>query len=75
MRGGGHRRAYLDERSDKLEVQKHENARDLCLEKWEESPGKGGVLSGVRVYIGGYLAGTTDLEMKRIVAGAGGVTL
>jgi hypothetical protein len=75
MRGGGHRRAYLDERSDKLEVQKHENARDLRPEKREESPGKGGVLSGVRIYIGGYLAGTTDLEMKRIVTGAGGVTL
>ncbi|KAG0709772.1 hypothetical protein DFH29DRAFT_885730 [Suillus ampliporus] len=73
MRGGGHRRGYLDERSEKLKVQKHENARDLCLVERDE--GKCGVLSGVRVYINGYLAGTTDIEMKRIVAGAGGVTL
>jgi len=74
MRGGRHpsRRAYLDERSDKLGVQKHENAQDLRATKGDESDG---VLSGVRVYIGGYLAGTTDIEMKRIVTGAGGVTL
>ncbi|KAG2156191.1 hypothetical protein DEU56DRAFT_765963 [Suillus clintonianus] len=74
-RGGGHRRGYLDERSMKLEVQKHENARDLHPVKRDETEGKRGVLSGVRVYIGGYLAGTTDIEMKRIVAGAGGITL
>ncbi|KAG1783183.1 hypothetical protein EV702DRAFT_1060503 [Suillus placidus] len=74
-RGGGHGRGYLDERSEKLEVQKHENARDLHPVKREETEGKRGVLSGVRVYIGGYLAGTTDIEMKRIVSGAGGVTL
>jgi len=29
-------------------------------------------LSGVRVYIDGYLRGTTDIEMKRIVTSAGG---
>ncbi|OJA13815.1 hypothetical protein AZE42_00492 [Rhizopogon vesiculosus] len=75
MRGGGHRRAYFDERSEKLQVQKNENARDLRPLKRDESREKGGVLSGVRIYIGGYLAGTTDIEMKRIVAGAGGVTL
>ncbi|KAG1752652.1 uncharacterized protein EDB91DRAFT_1103689, partial [Suillus paluster] len=74
-RGGGHRRGYIDERSEKLEVQKHENARDLRPVKIDETEGKCGVLSGVRVYINGYLAGTTDIEMKRIVAGAGGVTL
>ncbi|KAG2077281.1 hypothetical protein BDR04DRAFT_1088239 [Suillus decipiens] len=67
-RGGGHGQGYINERSEKLEVQKHENARDL-------HPGKKGVLSGVCVYISGYLAGTTDIEMKRIVSGAGGVTL
>jgi len=76
MRGGGHRRAYLNERSEKLDVQKQENAQDIRPVKQEESAkGKGSVLSGVRVYINGYLAGTTDIEMKRIVAGAGGVTL
>jgi hypothetical protein len=41
----------------------------------DETEGKKGVLSGVRIYIGGYLAGTTDIEMKRIVSSAGGVTL
>ncbi|KZT42893.1 hypothetical protein SISSUDRAFT_1040753 [Sistotremastrum suecicum HHB10207 ss-3] len=30
------------------------------------------VLSGVRVYINGFLAGTTDMEMKRTVQLAGG---
>ncbi|KAG1755552.1 hypothetical protein EDB19DRAFT_1661908 [Suillus lakei] len=74
-RGGGHGREYLDERSEKLEVQKHENARNLHPVKRDETEEKRGVLSGVRVYIGGYLAGTTDIEMKRIVAGAGGITL
>ena len=33
------------------------------------------VLSGVRVYIDGYLEDTTDIEMKRIVTGAGGQML
>jgi hypothetical protein len=75
MRGSGHRRAYIDEHSERLEVQKHENARSLDLVKENESEGKGSVLSGVRVYIGGYLAGTTDIEMKRIVTDAGGVAL
>lgn len=76
MRGGGHRRAYLNERSEKLDVQKQENARNLRPVKREElAKGKDSVLRGVRVYIDGYLAGTTDIEMKRIVAGAGGVTL
>ncbi|KAG1892314.1 hypothetical protein F4604DRAFT_1698835 [Suillus subluteus] len=68
-RGGGHGREYLDERSEKLEAQKHEECTRLTPK------GKRGVLSGVRIYIGGYLAGTTDIEMKRIVSGAGGVTL
>jgi hypothetical protein len=74
-RGGGHCRGYLDERSEKLEVQKHENARGLHPVTKDETEGKKGVLSGVRIYIGGYLAGTTDIEMKRIVSSAGGVTL
>lgn len=74
-RGCGHNRGYIDDRSKKLEVQKHDNANDLYPVKRDETEGKRGVLSGVRVYIGGYLAGTTDIEMKRIVSGAGGVTL
>ena len=36
---------------------------------------KASVLKGVRVYINGYLRNTTDIEMKRIVALAGGQVL
>ncbi|KAJ8521960.1 hypothetical protein ONZ45_g1373 [Pleurotus djamor] len=36
---------------------------------------KASVLQGVRVYINGYLRNTTDIEMKRIVIGAGGSIL
>ncbi|KAJ8496129.1 hypothetical protein ONZ45_g12572 [Pleurotus djamor] len=36
---------------------------------------KASVLKGVRVYINGYLRNTTDIEMKRIVIGAGGSIL
>ncbi|KAG1759816.1 hypothetical protein EDD22DRAFT_904293 [Suillus occidentalis] len=74
-RGSGHGRGYFDERSEKLEIQKYENAHDLHLVKRDKTEGKRGVLSGVRIYIGGYLEGTTDIEMKRIISGAGGVTL
>ena len=31
-----------------------------------------GVLEGIKIYVGGYMAGTTDIEMKRIVTMAGG---
>ncbi|KAI6105825.1 hypothetical protein F5141DRAFT_1126289 [Pisolithus sp. B1] len=52
-------RQYFDDRNKKLAAQ--------C----KEEPTTG-VLRGVRVYISGYLSGTTDIEMKRIVALAGG---
>jgi hypothetical protein len=33
------------------------------------------VLSNTRIYINGYLRGTTDIEMKRVIAEAGGQVL
>lgn len=55
-------KAYLEDRS-----------RKLSLQRRDEPPI--GVLSNVRVYIDGYLSGTTDIEMRRIIAQAGGATL
>ncbi|KAF9226598.1 hypothetical protein BS17DRAFT_775871 [Gyrodon lividus] len=59
---GDNRTAYLEDRRKKLSLQRKEEPT-------------GDVLSNVRVYIDGYLSGTTDLEMKRIIALAGGTTL
>ncbi|KAH0839912.1 hypothetical protein J3R83DRAFT_864 [Lanmaoa asiatica] len=50
-----------------------DRSRKLSLQRREESPK--GVLSNVRVYIDGYLSGTTDIEIRRIIAQAGGTTL
>ena len=59
--GRGSARQYLESRKQKLEYQ---------------TPSKGSALfSNVRVYINGYLRNTTDIEMKRIVAQAGGEVL
>lgn len=55
-------KAYFEHRSKKLTLQRR-----------DESPG--GVLSDVRVHIDGYLSGTTDIEMRRIIAQAGGTTV
>ena len=33
------------------------------------------VLSNTRIYINGYLRGTTDIEMKRVITEAGGQVL
>ncbi|KAH7887625.1 hypothetical protein F5I97DRAFT_862317 [Phlebopus sp. FC_14] len=60
--GGGTFKEYFKDRAKKLDLQR----------KLEPT---GGVLCNVRVYIGGYLSGTTDIEMKRVVALAGGTTL
>ncbi|KAH7876348.1 uncharacterized protein C8R40DRAFT_1169461 [Lentinula edodes] len=58
-------RPYLQERSRKLAVQKETiNAA--------EQPQ---ILSNVKVYIDGFLTGTTDIEMKRVVSRAGGQIL
>ncbi|KAH7931247.1 hypothetical protein BV22DRAFT_1027479 [Leucogyrophana mollusca] len=59
---GGGVRAYLDSRNARIIEQR----REKC---------ESNVLAGVRIYINGYLAGTTDIEMKRIVMLAGGSTL
>ncbi|KAF8450543.1 hypothetical protein L210DRAFT_842820 [Boletus edulis BED1] len=55
-------KAYFEDRSRKLSIQRR-----------DEFPQ--GVLGNVRVYIDGYLSGTTDIEIKRIIAQAGGTTL
>jgi hypothetical protein len=54
---------YLQDRSRKLKQQ----LPDL--------PGGGGVLAGVRIWIDGYLEGTTDIVMKAFVKKAGGDVL
>jgi len=63
-RGAPLDRAYNDTRRDKLAEQLPTASSD-----------NHGVLRGVRVYINGYLKNTTDIEMKRIVAQAGGEVL
>lgn len=55
-------KAYFEDRS-----------RKLSLQRRNETPE--GVLSKVRIYIDGYLSGTTDIEMKRIIAQGSGTTL
>lgn len=60
--GRGNHKPYLEARSKKLAEQLP--TRDSAPET--------GVLRGVRVYIDGYLANSTDIEMKRIVKLAGG---
>ncbi|KAG6903494.1 hypothetical protein C0995_005517 [Termitomyces sp. Mi166 len=56
---------YMKDRERKLAAQ-----REV---KFKSSEGQ--VLSNVRVYINGFLENTTDLEMKRVIARAGGVIL
>ncbi|KAG8218627.1 hypothetical protein J3R82DRAFT_4291 [Butyriboletus roseoflavus] len=51
----------------------NDRSRKLSLQRRDEAPK--GVLSNVRIYIDGYLSGTTDIEMRRIIAQAGGTTL
>ncbi|KAJ7068415.1 hypothetical protein C8F01DRAFT_1118121 [Mycena amicta] len=59
------RRLYLTERTKKIKVQ----AKDAA------EPAQPPVLVDVKCYINGYLEGTTDLEMKRIIISAGGTVL
>ncbi|KAL1678055.1 hypothetical protein EV122DRAFT_212679 [Schizophyllum commune] len=58
------RREYLEDRTEKL-----------ALQKSEAAPTESQLLRGVRIYLNGYLRGTTDIEMKRIAARAGATTL
>lgn len=50
-----------------------DRSRKLSLQRRDEI--SNGILGNVRVYIDGYLDGTTDIEMKRIIAQAGGTTV
>ncbi|KAI0347192.1 hypothetical protein BDW22DRAFT_1322121 [Trametopsis cervina] len=67
QRGEGrpNQKVYLESRTKKLQDQ---------LPKPTSAPEKK-IMSGVRIYIDGYLEDTTDIEMKRIVALAGGRVL
>ncbi|KDQ64641.1 hypothetical protein JAAARDRAFT_201949 [Jaapia argillacea MUCL 33604] len=65
QRGEGRidRKAYLDDRTKKLATQS------------TAVPSASTPLVNVRVYINGYLSNTTDIELKRVVALAGGRVL
>jgi hypothetical protein len=52
---------FIKSRSKKLEDQRQDKGWDAH-----------GVLQGIRIYVGGYMSGTTDIEMKRMVTQAGG---
>jgi len=56
--GGRGRRQYLEFRNKKLQDQMQDSST--------------GVLKNTRIYIGGYLDNTTDIEMKRMITSAGG---
>lgn len=60
--GRARQKPYLEARSKKMAEQLPE----------QSSAPEANVLRGVRVYIDGYLANSTDIEMKRIVTLAGG---
>ncbi|KAJ7180254.1 hypothetical protein C8R43DRAFT_972401 [Mycena crocata] len=63
--GKGNRRLYLEDRAKKIDVQTASASE----------PQQPQVLANVKCYINGFLAGTTDLEMKRIIVSAGGQVL
>ncbi|KIJ20288.1 hypothetical protein PAXINDRAFT_68307, partial [Paxillus involutus ATCC 200175] len=69
----GHQRGERTPAGNNRDTYFEDRSRKLALQRKEEPTLS--VLSNVRVYIGGYLSGTTDIEMKRIVALAGGTTL
>ncbi|KAK0206379.1 hypothetical protein DFS33DRAFT_1314289 [Desarmillaria ectypa] len=58
-----HRTEYFEARAQKLAQQREKG----CSESQ--------ILRNTRIYIDGYLSGTTDIEMKRIVTEAGGTIL
>lgn len=62
-RGRGDGKQYFEDRNKKLDLQRN------------QQQASSGALRNVRVYIGGYLNGTTDIEMKRLITLAGGTTL
>ncbi|KAI0071082.1 hypothetical protein K474DRAFT_1669400 [Panus rudis PR-1116 ss-1] len=69
QRGEGHgpRKPYEDSRRAKLKAQ--------LPEKADNSDTQTGLFFNIKIYIDGYLANTTDIEMKRVVTLAGGQVL
>jgi len=68
-----HEKEYLEDRKKKLGDQQFQNVRSTergVIERLGGSQAQ--ILDRVRVYIDGYLDNMTDIEMKRIVASAGG---
>ncbi|KAJ6628772.1 hypothetical protein B0H10DRAFT_1989283 [Mycena sp. CBHHK59/15] len=63
--GRSNRRLYLEDRGKKLNVQTKEAT----------ATNEPQVLVNVRCYINGFLADTTDLEMKRMITSVGGEVL
>ncbi len=63
--GRGNQKPYMELRGKKLRAQLPDTP----------SAREAKVLTGVRVYIDGYLEDTTDIEMKRIVTLNGGQVL
>ncbi|KAH9179814.1 hypothetical protein EDB89DRAFT_1835790, partial [Lactarius sanguifluus] len=59
--GPSHRRVCVKERNAKLRDQREEATSN--------------VLNNTSIYINGYLRGTTDIEMKRVITEAGGQVL
>jgi len=57
------RRLYLQDRQGKLDAQ------------WARNSKSNGIFQSVCVYLSGYLNGTTDIEIKRVIAEGGGQTV
>jgi hypothetical protein len=62
--GRGYRKTHLDMRA-RAQKFAHQTAEGSMDDKSK-------VLRQVRVYVNGFLSNTTDIEMKRVVSGAGG---
>ena len=59
-----HQAAYITYREDKLQIQ-HEANNSI-------GDNNNALFKGVKVYINGYLEGTTDIEVKKVVVQCGG---
>lgn len=64
----GHQRSDFQRPTDFLKSRSKKIEDQLQDKGWDAH----GVLRDVKIYVGGYLTGTTDIEMKRIVTRAGG---
>ena len=56
-------RTYMTYRQNKLQIQQEADT---------SNDDKSNILRGVKVYINGYLEGTTDIEIKKVVTQCGG---